>query len=137
MVDLVLLAGRILLVALLYLFLFFVVKTGVGLVKGQNKKIKSWKITVERGPKTLRGARLTVSGPIVIGRSPGADIVIPTDYVSGRHARFSLMGTSLMIEDLGSTNGTQLNGNPVRGAVACSVGDTVTIGNVDIKIGRS
>ena len=38
MVDLLLLAGRLLLVALLYLFLFFVVKTGVGLVRGQNKK---------------------------------------------------------------------------------------------------
>lgn len=137
MVDLLLLAGRILLVALLYLFLFFVVKTGVGLVKGQNKKAKTWSITVERGPKALRGSRLTIAGPVVIGRAPGADIVIPTDYVSGRHARFTLMGTSLMVEDLGSTNGTKLNGNPITKAVACSAGDVVTIGNVDIKIGRS
>lgn len=137
MVDLVLLVGRLLLVALLYLFLFFVVKTGVGLVKGQNKKSKSWTVTVERGPKTLRGAKLTIAGPVVVGRAAGADIVIPTDYVSSRHARFSLMGTSLMVEDLGSTNGTQLNGRPVREAVACSPGDIVTIGNVDIKIGRS
>ena len=137
MVDLVLLAGRILLVALLYLFLFFVVKTGVGLVKGQNSKQKSWTVTVERGPKALRGARIRIAGPVVVGRAPGADIVIPTDYVSSRHARFSLMGASLMVEDLGSTNGTKLNGTPVTGAVACSPGDTVTIGNVDIKVGRS
>lgn len=137
MVDLLLLVGRLLLVALLYLFLFFVVKTGVGLVKGQNKKVKQWKVTVERGPKALRGARLTITGPIVVGRAPGADIVIPTDYVSARHARFSLMGTSLMVEDLGSTNGTLLNGQRIRGAVACSPGDKVTIGNVDIKVGRS
>lgn len=137
MVDLLLLVGRLLLVALLYLFLFFVVKTGIGLVKGQNKKSKSWNVTVERGPKTLRGAKLNIAGPVVVGRASGADIVIPTDYVSSRHARFSLMGTSLMIEDLGSTNGTQLNGKPVHEAVACSPGDIVTIGNVDIKIGRS
>lgn len=137
MVDLLLLAGRLLLVALLYLFLFFVVKTGVGLVKGQTKKAKSWTITVERGPKALRGSKLTITGPVIVGRAPGADIVIPTDYVSARHARFSLMGTSLMVEDLGSTNGTRLNGKLIRGAVPCSSGDKVTIGNVDIKIGRS
>ena len=47
MVDQLLLIGRLVFVALLYLFLFFVVKTGVGLVKGQNKKIKSWTATVE------------------------------------------------------------------------------------------
>ena len=76
------------------------------------------------------------SGPIVIGRAPGADIVIPTDYVSARHARFSLSGTSLSVEDLNSTNGTLLNGHPVTSPVACSEGDIVTIGNVDIKIGR-
>ena len=137
MVDQLLLIGRLVFVALLYLFLFFVVKTGVGLVKGQNKKIKSWTATVEKGPQALRGVRLTIAGPVVIGRAPGADIVIPTDYVSARHARFTLMGTSLMIEDLGSTNGTLLNGHPVTQPTACSPGDIITVGNVDIKIGRS
>ena len=136
MVDLLLLAGRLLLFALRYLFLFFVVKTGVGLVRGQNKKAKSWTLNVEKGPRTLKGVRLTIAGPIVIGRAPGADIVIPTDYVSARHARFSLTGTSLSVEDLNSTNGTLLNGHPVTEPVACSEGDIVTIGNVDIKIGR-
>lgn len=137
MVDLLLLAGRLLLVALLYLFLFFVVKTGVGLVKGQNKKNRQWKVTVTRGPKTLMGSTLAVTGPVVVGRAPGADIVIATDFVSGRHARFSLMGASLMVEDLGSTNGTLLNGKKVTSATSCSAGDVVTIGNVDIKVGRS
>lgn len=136
MVDLLLLAGRILLIALLYLFLFFVVKTGVGLVRGQNKKEKAWTLNVEKGPRTLKGVRLTIAGPIVIGRAPGADIVIPTDYVSARHARFSLNGKNLAVEDLNSTNGTLLNGHPVKTLTACSEGDIVTIGNVDIKIGR-
>lgn len=137
MVDLILLIGRLLLVALLYLFLFFVVKTGVGLVKGQNKKIKSWTITVDKGPRALKGSRLTVAGPLIVGRAPGADIVIPAEYVSSRHARFFPMGSSLMVEDLGSTNGTKLNGRPIHEATACSAGDIVTVGNVDIKIGRS
>ena len=73
MVDLLLLAGRLLLVALLYLFLFFVVKTGVGLVRGQNKKAKSWTLNVEKGPRTLKGVRLTIAGPIVIGQAAEFD----------------------------------------------------------------
>jgi len=136
-VDILLLAGRILLVALLYLFLFAVMRTGIGLVKGQNKKVKSWTVEISKGPKTLKGLKITVQGPVVVGRSPGADILIPTDYVSGRHARFSLMGTSLMVEDLGSMNGTLLNGRPVENPTACTAGDVVTVGDVDIKIGRS
>ena len=137
MVDFLLLAGRILLVALLYLFLFAAMRTGIGLVRGEKKKEKTWVVTIEKGPKTLKGLKIHVLGPIIVGRAPGADILIPVDYVSGRHARFSVMGSSLMIEDLGSVNGTLLNGHPVQEPTACSVGDKVTVGTVDIKIGRS
>ena len=132
-----LLAGRILLVALLYLFLLAVMRTGIGLVKGKNKKTKSWTVSVVKGPKALKGVKIVVAGPVIVGRSPGADILIPTDYVSGRHARFSLMGSNLMVEDLDSLNGTALNGHAVHEMTACSPGDVVTVGTVDIKIGRS
>ena len=137
MVNFVLLVGRLVLVALLYVFLFAVMRTGIGLVKGKRKKSESWTVAVENGPKTLRGLKIHVAGPVIVGRAPGADILVPTDYVSGRHARFSLLGTSLMIEDLGSTNGTSLNGNPVHEMTACTVGDVVTVGDVDMKVGRS
>ena len=138
MVNFVLLVGRLVLVALLYVFLFAVMRTGIGLVKGKRKKSEaSWTVEVESGPRTLRGVKIHVAGPVVVGRAPGADILVPTDYVSGRHARFSLLGTSLMIEDLGSTNGTSLNGKPVHEMAACTVGDVVTVGDVDIRIGRS
>ena len=112
-------------------------RTGIGLVKGQRKAQESWTVSIEHGPRTLRGVKIHVAGPVIVGRAPGADILIPTDYVSGRHARFSLMGTGLMIEDLGSTNGTLLNGRPVTNMTPCTTGDIVTIGDVDIKIGRS
>ena len=62
----------ILLIALLFLFLFVVMKTGISLVKDQRKKEGGWTITVEKGPKELRGVTLKVTGPVVIGRSPGA-----------------------------------------------------------------
>lgn len=137
MIDILLLVGRILLVALLFLFLFAVMRTGIGLVKGQGSKAaRVWTLSVERGPKTLRGVQLSVIGPIIVGRAPGADILIPDDVVSRRHARFTLMGGDLMVEDLGSANGTRLNGEPVTQIQRCNEGDVIRIGGVDIKVGR-
>ncbi|MGN0038359.1 MAG: FHA domain-containing protein [Coriobacteriales bacterium] len=132
-----LLIGRILLVALLYLFLFAVMRTGIGLVKGQgNKTARVWTLVVEKGPKALRGLKVGVMGPIIVGRAPGADILVPDDVVSRRHARFSLMGGDLMVEDLGSANGTRVNGEPVTQVQRCVEGDLVRIGSVEIKVTR-
>ncbi len=134
MIDITLLIGRLLFVALLYLFLLAIMKTGIGLVRGQRKKEKSWNIAVERGPKELRGVQIAVHGPVIVGRNPGADIVIGAGYVSGRHARFTLMGQNLFVEDLGSTNGTAVNGQPITSPTALRDKDVVTIGDVAIKV---
>ena len=120
--------------ALLYLFLFAIMKTGIGLVKGQRKKERTWNLSVERGPKELRGVSIVVRGPVIVGRNPGADIVIGAGYVSGRHARFSLMGQNLFVEDLGSRNGTAVNGQLVSEPVALKNNDVVNVGDVAIRV---
>lgn len=134
MIDLVLLIARLLFVALLYLFLFAIMRTGIGMVKGSRKKERGWTVSVERGPKELRGVSIAVHGPIIVGRSPGADIVIGAGYVSGRHARFSLMGQNLFVEDLGSTNGTAVNGQLISAPTALRNKDVVTVGDVAIRV---
>lgn len=134
MIDIALFAGRILLVALLFLFLFAVMRTGIGLVKGQNRKSENWTITVEHGPKELRGLKIAVNGPVVVGRAPGVDIVVAASYVSGRHARFTRLAENLLIEDLGSTNGTAVNGELISGVVQLEDGDTVSIGDVSLLV---
>ena len=106
MIDYALLLIRLLFVALLYLFLFAIMKTGIGAVRG----------------------------PVIVGRNPGADIVIGAGYVSGRHARFSLMGQNLFVEDLGSTNGTAVNGQFINEPTALRNGDTVNVGDVAIRV---
>ena len=120
MIDIVLLVGRLLFVALLYLFLFAIMKTGIGLVKGQRKREKAWEVSVERGPKELRGVKIPVRGPVIVGRSPGADIVIGASY--------------LFVEDLGSTNGTAVNGQRIAEPVALKSGDVVNIGDVTMRV---
>lgn len=138
MIDVVLLAGRLLLLALLYLFLFAAIKTGIGLVAGQRVKGRgAWTISVAQGPRELRGVTVPVNGPVVIGRSPGADIVIGDDFVSGKHARVSPSGDGAVLEDLGSTNGTLLNGQRVVSAQTLRPGDSIDIGTVKLKVDRS
>ena len=137
MIDVVLLIGRLLFVALLFLFLFAIMRTGIGLVRGQRKKERIWNLSIEKGPKELRGVSIAVHGPIIVGRSPSADIVIGAGYVSARHARFSLMGQNLFVEDLGSTNGTTVNGQSILDPVALNDDDIVTVGDVVIRVRRS
>lgn len=109
-------------------------KTGIGLVRGQRKKDRTWTVAVEKGPKELRGVSLAVHGPVVIGRSPGSDIVIGADYVSSRHARFTLMGQNLFIEDLGSLNGTAVNNVYIQEPTALHNGDRVMVGDVTMRV---
>lgn len=138
MIDVVLLAGRLLLLALLYLFLFAAIKTGIGLVAGQRAKARgAWVVKVERGPAELSGVSVPVCGPVVIGRSPGADIVIGDDFVSGKHSRVTPAGDGAVLEDLGSTNGTLLNGKRVEAPQSLREGDSIDIGAVRLKVDRT
>jgi pSer/pThr/pTyr-binding forkhead associated (FHA) protein len=78
-----------------------------------------------------------VRGPVVIGRSPGADIVVGDDFVSGRHAKVSPAGDEAVLEDLGSTNGTVLNGQTISVPQTLRPGDTIDIGAVRLKVDRA
>lgn len=136
MIDLILFGGRIVLVVVLYLFLFAVMRTGIGLVRDQRRDAAVWCLDVEKGTKALRGLHVDVLGPVVVGRSPDSDIVVGEPYVSASHARFSLQGPALVLEDLGSTNGTMVNGHLIEQPVTLRDGDEVQIGDTIMRVGR-
>ena len=136
MIDLILFAGRVLLVVLLYIFLFSVMRTGIGLVRGQRKDGAIWSVDVEKGVKSLRGLHVDILGPVVIGRSPSSDIVIDEPYVSASHARFTIQGPALVLEDLSSTNGTMVNGHIIEQPVTLRDTDEVQVGDVIMRVGR-
>ncbi len=136
MIDLVLFVGRILLVVLLYLFLFAVMRTGIGLVKGQRRDAAIRCVDIDKGPKSLRGLHVDMLGPVVVGRSPSSDVVINEPFVSATHARFSLQGPALVLEDLHSTNGTLVNGRPIVQPVTLKDGDDVQVGDVVMRVSR-
>ena len=140
MLELVLFAGKLLLLALLYLFLFAAVKAGIGMVSGRSRaRAGSGELllAVTQGPKEIRGTRLPIRGPIVIGRSPGADIVIADDFISARHARVAPARDGAVLEDLGSTNGTLLDGVPVTGVMPLPPGSVITLGTVKLTVERA
>lgn len=136
MIDLVLFVGRVLLVVVLYIFLFAVMRTGVGLVRGQRKDAAIWSIDVEKGARALRGLHVDILGPVVVGRSPSSDIVVDEPYVSSSHARFTLQGPALVLEDLGSTNGTLVNGHVIDQPVTLREDDEVQIGDTIMRVSR-
>jgi pSer/pThr/pTyr-binding forkhead associated (FHA) protein len=80
--------------------------------------------SADREPKVLafRGRTL------VLGRDPECDVVIDAQTASGRHARLVQSGGRFEIEDLGSTNGTFVNGLRVNGRAPVAPGDRITLG---------
>jgi len=76
----------------------------------------------------VMGGRYELAGALVVGRSPGCDLVLEDGRVSRRHARFDCVAGQCFVEDLGSRNGTLLNGTPVAGRTALVPGDRVAVG---------
>ena len=75
----------------------------------------------------LKGQRFVLDRPLVIGRETSCDVVIADRQVSRFHARVSPMPEGVMLEDLGSKNGTHCNGNLVTAPVMLNDGDVVQI----------
>jgi pSer/pThr/pTyr-binding forkhead associated (FHA) protein len=79
------------------------------------------------------GERVDVNDGITIGRSPTADIQIDDPFASSAHARIFSRGQFMYIEDMGSTNGTFLNGRQLRKPEQLKVADSIRIGDTEYR----
>jgi len=86
------------------------------------------KLTMRQGPRPDQSFEL-FKDVHTIGREAGNDIIINDAQVSRHHARLTLQGNAYILEDLGSTNGSFVNGRRVTGPVALSAGDMVGLGD--------
>jgi DNA-binding winged helix-turn-helix (wHTH) protein len=82
-------------------------------------------LIAQTGP--LNGQRWSLRSSIIIGRDPSCEIVISDRQVSRRHARITLSGGGVLLEDLGSKNGTHCNGVRVEEPLILNDGDSVQV----------
>ena len=73
-------------------------------------------------------------GKALLGRSPDCALALPDGEVSRRHACLHVTPGGVRLEDLGSTNGTRLNGIPLHGSATLLAGDRVTVGGHVLKL---
>lgn len=134
-VDEILLVARIAFVAALYLFLVV-----LALLLRRELRSRTSSAT-ERAPADLLvvdphetgyevGERIPLLSTSTIGRLPENTVVMDDGFVSGEHARLQWNGKGWVLEDLRSTNGTEVNGHPVKGAMAVNPGDAIALGRV-------
>ena len=85
------------------------------------------KLIIEQGPTPGQEIELA-KDETVIGRIADNDLVIPDPSISRRHARLLRQGGQTVLEDLGSSNGTYLNGQRLSAPTLLRSGDTFTLG---------
>lgn len=136
--------------AVLYLFLLWVARsayrelrttsapapeaTGIHPVGpgGRAAATDAWLVAVTGGGLDA-GERYDLFGGISIGRSSDADVRIEDRFASGVHARVYSRGPNYYVEDMGSTNGTFLNGGRLHGEAKLNDLDEVRIGNTEFR----
>ncbi|MHB1412091.1 MAG: FHA domain-containing protein [Thermoleophilia bacterium] len=93
-----------------------------------KSKIKP-RLVVQRSKVLPDGKVFRLKGGATIGRSPRSDIALEDDYVSSTHVRVFARRQFLYLEDLGSTNGTFVDGRRVDGEVQIKPGQEIVIGD--------
>jgi FHA domain-containing protein len=94
------------------------------------------KLRVKSAPGLRAGAAYDLSNGALLGRGSEADIVLEDSFSSSRHARLYPQGDALVLEDLGSTNGTYLNDEPLGGPQPLHDGDRIRIGDSEFTFER-
>lgn len=76
------------------------------------------------------------TAPLVIGRDRDAQLVLPDSEVSRRHARLETQNSTVYVRDMGSSNGTFLNGRRLTSAIEIREGDAIDVGTTRVIVER-
>ena len=140
-VGLFVLALRIGVVVALFLFVVQALRTmraelasGLRTVESGAREGSLLEVVNCDGVPGLSGRLYPLDNQNSIGRDANNTVAIPDGRVSSKHARLVWRGGGWWIEDLGSTNGTFLNGHAVTGAAKVTPTDVVQIGPASLKL---
>jgi pSer/pThr/pTyr-binding forkhead associated (FHA) protein len=147
-VEWVLLGLRIAFIAALYIFLMQVARLMLREIRavGQPTAVRPTLpterqtqdergfIVIDPGETGLQiGAYVPIAGEIVVGRGGASDLILIDPFVSTEHAEIVVQPDRTIFFDLGSTNGSRVNGEPVADQVTLYDGDIVQLGNVRLR----
>jgi hypothetical protein len=137
---LILWALRLLFLALLYLVLFWIVRLLVRDLRSaaRQSSVELGRLVVVRSPSgdPAPGTVFILDAVSTIGRDVNNSIVVDDAFVSGTHAALTFRGRAWYVEDLGSTNGTFVNGLPVVEPTLLGFGDEIAIGETRLRLDR-
>jgi Inner membrane component of T3SS, cytoplasmic domain len=149
-VETALLVLKVAFLVLLYLFIWrivraasrdlrlpqesFVLRPEGGLARGGGG-IQTGRLVVVKSPALDEGAGIVLnSAPLTVGRGEQNDIELEEDdFASAEHARFEPRQDGVWIADMGSTNGTYVNGTQLERARKLAPGDIVRVGQTDFR----
>jgi hypothetical protein len=138
---LVLWAVRLLFLGLIYLFLFRVVRALLRDLRAAAREptARPGRLVVLASPSGEPSAGQAFGLEVItaLGRDVNNAIVIEDPFASADHAVLTYRGRSWYIEDLGSTNGSYVNGRRVEGVAPMGFGDELQIGQVRMRLERA
>ncbi len=127
---------KLIFLALIYLFLWQLARAigaHIGGSEARRHARAGADVVVVRSDDQA-GLRFAVKDGVVVGRSDDADVTLHDPYASDFHLRFGTQDGHIVVHDLGSTNGTYVNGRRVTSPVALSQGDAVQVGKTIMEV---
>jgi hypothetical protein len=152
--DETLLILKVVFLILLYAFILIVVRTATKDLGGAPQEsiilgaaeadkhrtklgVRPARFVAVAGPGLREGSSIEVSAATVVGRDAEVDVRLDGDeFASARHARIELRDGGVWVEDLGSTNGTFVNGAKVTRKRRLRAGDALRIGQTELRFER-
>jgi pSer/pThr/pTyr-binding forkhead associated (FHA) protein len=135
---------RILFALSLLAFLFLVIRVTMkelqqpvmSSIRVRQPQLRAELITVagEEGSTVAEGVVFDIQGVATLGRAESARIVLDDTSVSAHHAMLRPIEGGWAIEDLGSRNGTLVNGRPVTSQLPIACGDAIQLGRVRLRL---
>ena len=132
---------RLIFLAMLYAFLWMVVRALVRDLRAAAREptTELGRLVIVASPsgEPAAGAAFALDAITSLGRDVNNSIVLEDEFVSATHAALTYRGRAWYVEDLGSTNGTFVNGSQVDGLAPIAFGDEIQVGQVRLHLERA
>ncbi len=132
---------RLLFLGALYAFLWMVVRALIrdlrSAAREPMRELGRLVVVASPSGEPAPGATFALDAISTLGRDVNNSIVLEDEFVSASHAALTYRGRAWYVEDLGSTNGTFVNGSQVDGLAPIAFGDEIQIGQARLRLERA